>query len=49
MHQIQLIVSKCYHRIWNTVGFLALHFSTQLTHKITNVLVSMDYLFIMKE
>lgn len=49
MHQIHLIVSKCYHGIWNTVGFLALHFGTQLKHKITNVLVLMGYLFIVKE
>lgn len=46
MHQIQLIVSKCHHRIWNIAGFLALHFGTQLKYKITNVLVLFDLLFV---
>lgn len=47
MHQIQLIVSKCHHRICNTDAiqcFLALPFGIQLKYKITNILVLFDLL-----
>lgn len=46
MHHILRTMTKCYHRTGNTVGFLALHFGTQLKYKITNALVLMDSLVV---
>lgn len=42
MHQIQVITTKHYHRIWNIFCFIALHYGILLKYKITNVLVLVD-------
>lgn len=49
MHQIQLIVTNYYQSIRNTVVFVALHFGTQLKHKISNILVLMDLVVVYYE
>lgn len=49
IHQIQLIVTKYYQSIRNTDAFVALHFGTQLKHKISNIPVLMDLVVVYYE